>query len=103
MLFRSVKGGGIAVPGGEKQYDEGCQLNKNVSEEEFELAMQAPAEHERSDSDLQDGMRDPERVVKKLKFLAHFSRLPASLIGLTWRQLRSTKSLSARANSVKKR
>jgi hypothetical protein len=54
-------------------------LNQNVSEEELEFAVQAPAEHERGDPDLKDGMRDPERVIENLKFFAHLSRSPARL------------------------
>jgi hypothetical protein len=78
---------------GEKQYYEGCQLHEHVAKEESKLAMQTTLEHERSDSYLEDGMRDPERVIEILNLLAHSSRLPAIMTGLTWRHRRSTKPL----------
>jgi hypothetical protein len=46
-------------------------LNQNVPEEEFEGAMQPAAEHHGRDARLQDGIRDPERVIKKSNLFAH--------------------------------
>ena len=47
------------------------ELNENVAEEELEFAVQPVPHHERGDSRLKDGMRDPERVIEKSNFLAH--------------------------------
>ena len=62
---------GIAVPGGRKYYGKSGQLSQNVAEEKLELAVQPAPEHDSGDSDLEDGMGDPERVIDNSHFFAH--------------------------------
>jgi hypothetical protein len=62
------------------KYDgEGDELSKNVAKEELELTVQSTPKHDGSDAHLEDGMRDPERVIENFNFLVHRSRSSAKL------------------------
>jgi hypothetical protein len=60
------------VPVRGKNHGEAEELNDNVCEKELELAVQPSPEHEAGNCHLQYGMRNPERVIEDLDFLAHF-------------------------------
>ena len=73
-----VKEQGIAVPEiGGKHHNKGNDLGQDVTKKELELTEQFPAKHEPGNRQLQDGMQDPERVVKNLESFAHASRFAA--------------------------
>jgi hypothetical protein len=67
------------VPHRWKYYGEGDELSKNVGKKELEFAVQTTPEHDGSDAHLEDGMRDPERVIENFNFLVHLSRSSAQL------------------------
>ena len=67
-----------------KHDGKGDELSENVAEEELELAVQATPDHDRSDSHLEDGMRDPERVIENFNFLVHLLSLVGEATLMVW-------------------
>jgi hypothetical protein len=59
------------VPVRRENNREGGELNQEVTGEEFEFAMQPALEQNSADAQLEDGMCDPKRVIKKSNFVAH--------------------------------
>jgi hypothetical protein len=66
-----VEGSRIIVPVRRENNREGGELNQEVTGEEFEFAMQPALEQNSADAQLEDGMCDPKRVIKKSNFVAH--------------------------------
>jgi len=56
--------------GGEYRSEED-HLGEEIAEEKLEFAMQPALNHERSDPQLEQGMRHPETVIQKFDSLAH--------------------------------
>src|ERR1700687_47802 len=70
-----VEGGRVVVPVGGKNYSEGSELNKEVAEEKLEFPVQPTLKHDSGDAQLEDGMRDPKRVIKESNLFAHRQKL----------------------------
>src|ERR1700681_74341 len=65
----------IIVPECREYYGKSHQLRKHVTKKKLEFAVQAVLNHEPSDPDLKDGMRDPERIIENFDFLVHLFSL----------------------------
>ncbi len=87
---------------GWEYYGKSDELRENVAKEELELAVQPAPEHDRSDSHLEDGMRDPERVIENFDFLVHLLSLvgKATLNGRTGRPRSSASATLAFSNPM---
>jgi hypothetical protein len=59
-----------------KDHCKGGNLGDNVGEKIPELPVSAEAKHSRRDSRLQNGMGNPENVIKNLDFVAHRNSSP---------------------------
>jgi len=66
------------VPDRWEYCSEGQELNDEVGKKILEFAVQPTPQHDRGDSHLQDGMCDPERVIKELNSLGHVAGIPTN-------------------------
>jgi hypothetical protein len=59
------------MPKRREHHGKGKELGQDIAEEESELTLQPAPNHERNDPCLEQGMRDPETIIKNPDFLTH--------------------------------